>query len=53
MPWEENNAYIDAELSVCSWATRVSLQLLCQMDSLGAEVCVRGVICFGLCLSNF
>lgn len=45
--------HIDAKLSVRSWATRVSLQLLCQVDSLGAEICVRGVICFGLCLPNF
>ena len=43
--------YIDAELSMCGWAA-ISFQLLREMDSLGAEVGIGGIICFGLLLPH-
>lgn len=45
-------SYVDAQLSVCGGATGVPPQLLGQMDSLGAEVGVGGIIGFGLRLAH-
>ena len=36
---------------MCGWAA-ISFQLFREMDSLGAEVGIGGIICFGLLLSH-
>lgn len=45
------NTYIDAKLSVCG-GSPISFQLFRQMDSLGAEVGIGGIVCFGLLLPH-